>query len=164
MLKTIWTSFTVAAVGLSVCVAQETGSITNKSSNTNRSESVSPTSRATNAPNRNYSQDTNNAATKPADNTGRNVRDRDDATLTPEDQGASEADREMTRKIRRALTSNDQFSTTAKNIKIMTVNGKVTLRGPVQNEQEKQAIASLAESEAGKGSVDNQLELKTTNQ
>jgi osmotically-inducible protein OsmY len=46
----------------------------------------------------------------------------------------------------------------------MTVSGKVTLRGPVQNEQEKQAIASLAENVAGKGSVDNQLELKTTNQ
>ena len=74
------------------------------------------------------------------------------------------SDNTAIRKIRRALTSNDQFSTTAKNIKIMTVNGKVTLRGPVQNEQEKQAIASLAENVAGKESVDNQLELKTTNQ
>jgi hyperosmotically inducible periplasmic protein len=92
-------------------------------------------------------------------NTGKNVRDRNDSTLTPEDQGGSDADRDMTRRIRRAVTSNDRFSADAKNIKIITTNGKVTLRGPVNDEQEKSAIASLAQQN-GAASVDDQLEVK----
>jgi osmotically-inducible protein OsmY len=99
-----------------------------------------------------------------ADNTGRNVRDRSDATLTPGDQGSSEADVEITRNVRRAITANDQLSTIAKNIKIITVNGKVTLRGPVKSAQEQQLIQSAVQS-LGITSVDNQLEVEgTTNQ
>jgi hypothetical protein len=123
-----------------------------------QSTNLAPTSRDANAPNRTY--DTNNLASKDADNTGLNVRDRGDNTLTPGDQGTSESDREITRNIRRAITKNDQLSTTAKNIKIITINGKVTLRGPVANEQEQQAIAAAAQSVAGVGSLDNQLEVK----
>jgi osmotically-inducible protein OsmY len=123
------------------------------------SATLSATSRDTDS-SRAYSQETNSSSSfKDADNTGRNVRDRSDATLTAEDQGNSESDREITRQIRRALTTNDQFSTTAKNIKIVTVNGKTTLRGPVQSEQEKQAVASAAQN-AGAGAVENQLEVK----
>ena len=123
-----------------------------------------PTSRDTSVTNRIYSQDTNTAGLKDADNTGRNVRDHGDATLTSGDQGNSDADREITRQIRRALSTNDQFSVTAKNIKIITVGGKVTLRGPVKTQEEQQSIASTAQSIAGAGSVDNQLEVKSTNQ
>lgn len=104
--------------------------------------------------------DTAKAARAEPDNTGKNARDRDDATLTPEDQSGTEPDREMTRGIRRVLTASDQLSTSAKNIKIITVNGKVTLRGPVASEQEKQTIQAEAERIAGAGSVDNQLEVK----
>jgi hyperosmotically inducible protein len=99
---------------------------------------------------------------KNADNTGRNVRDRSDATLTPGDQGNSDADIQTTTRIRRALTSSDQLSTLAKNIKIITADGKVTLRGPVNNEQEKQAIEAAAK-QTGATSIDNQLEIKTNN-
>ncbi|MRR38615.1 BON domain-containing protein [bacterium] len=95
--------------------------------------------------------------------TGRNERDRSGATLTPGDQGNSDADIEMTRRIRRALTENDGLSADAKNIKVITTNGKVTLRGPVQNTQEMQAIQSILK-QAGVTSFDNQLEVKTTNQ
>ena len=95
-----------------------------------------------------------------ADNTGRNVRDRSDSTLTPGDQGNSKEDIQTTRQIRRALTSNKQLSTTAKNIKIITVNGKVTLRGPVNNADEKKAIEAAAKK-AGGQDIDNQLEIKT---
>ena len=94
------------------------------------------------------------------DNSGINKRDRDDATLTPGDQGATEQDREMTRKVRRAITQNDQLSTTAKNIKIITANGKVTLRGPVNSQAERDQIAAAAEQIAGAGNLDNQLEVK----
>src|SRR5262245_41669991 len=65
-----------------------------------------------------------------ADNSGRNVRDRGDKTLTPMDQGGSEADRTITQDIRKAVVANDHFSTDAKNVKIITVDGVVTLRGP----------------------------------
>jgi hyperosmotically inducible protein len=102
------------------------------------------------------------ADAKNADNTGKNVRDRSDATLTPGDQGNSDQDIQTTVRIRRALMSNGQLSTLAKNIKIITVDGKVTLRGPVNTDQEKQTIEA-AVKQAGAATVDNQLEVKTNN-
>ena len=97
---------------------------------------------------------------KPPDNTGKNVRDRSDATVTPGDQSESKSELELTRSIRRAITGNGQFSTTAKNIKIITVNGKVTLRGPVKTDAEKTDIVAIAKGVAGDGNVDDQLEVK----
>jgi len=122
------------------------------------------TSRNASDANRKYADDTNAAAAKPADNTGKNVRDRSDAALTPGDQGNSESDREITRRIRREINQNDQLSTMAKNIKIITADGKVTLRGPVANDQELKAISDVAQTVAGPSEIDNQLEIKTTNQ
>jgi hyperosmotically inducible periplasmic protein len=121
---------------------------------------LTATSRATGVEN-NY-ETTNSAAGMQPDNTGINVRDRDDASLTPGDQGNSESDREITRRIRRAITSNEQLSTTAKNIKIITIDGKVTVRGPVKNEQERESIAAIVQ-QTGASAVDNQLEVKTNN-
>ena len=101
------------------------------------------------------------SGTKDADNTGINKRDRSDYALTAGDQANTESDRELTRKIRRAITSNDQLSMTAKNIKIIAVDGKVTLRGPVKTAEEREQIAALAQkSLGGAGLVDNQLEVK----
>jgi osmotically-inducible protein OsmY len=97
--------------------------------------------------------------TNAPDNTGVNVRDRADAALTPLDQGGSEADRGLTASIRQIVTQ-DQFSTDAKNIKIITENGKVTLRGPVKDAQERQAIESAVKKVSGVSAVDNQLEPK----
>jgi len=100
------------------------------------------------------------AAEAPAepDNTGRNVRDRDDATLTPMDQGTSEADVERTREIRAAITSNDSMSMQARNVKVITRDGAVTLRGPVASAEEKAAIDAIAR-QSGATRVDNQLEI-----
>jgi hypothetical protein len=67
------------------------------------------------------------------DNTGKNVRDRDSNNLTPLDQSESESDRTITQEIRKAVMADDSLSTNAKNIKIITINGVVTLRGPVLN-------------------------------
>jgi hyperosmotically inducible protein len=94
-----------------------------------------------------------------AENTGQNKRDRENATLTPGDQGNSKADREMTAKIRRAVVKDKQLSTTAKNIKIITIDGKVTLRGPVKNPQERSIINGIAQK-ASPSSLDNQLEVE----
>jgi hyperosmotically inducible periplasmic protein len=104
-------------------------------------------------------RDADTTAREP-DNTGVNVRDRDDAALTPGDQGGSEADRETTQRIRRALMENEQLSTTARNVTIVTIDGRVTLRGTVNSEQEKQTIAALVQ-QAGVTDVDNQLEVTT---
>lgn len=98
----------------------------------------------------------------PPDNTGKNTRDRSGATLTPGDQGTSEADRELARQVRHAITANGQLSATAKNIKIIARDGKVTLRGPVDSAQEKDLVESAAR-QAGATVVDDQLETKTTN-
>jgi hyperosmotically inducible periplasmic protein len=103
------------------------------------------------------------SASAAPDNTARNTRDRADTSLTSGDQGQSQADLETTRRIRRALTSNDQLSTDAKNIKVITTNGRVTLRGPVKNQQELETIRSILQ-QAGVTAIDNQLEIKETNQ
>jgi hyperosmotically inducible periplasmic protein len=96
--------------------------------------------------------------TVPADDTGRNVRDRDARTLTPMDQSSDAGDVEITRRIRKALMADDTLSTTAKNIKIITVNGTATLRGPVETAGERLRILNKANTVAH-GHVVNQLEV-----
>lgn len=95
-----------------------------------------------------------------ADNTRVNKRDTHDGTLTPMDQGSSASDRKMTQQIRQAVMQDKSLSFTAKNVKIITINGKVTLRGPVKSEAERTAIEQAARRIAGGGAaVDSQLEL-----
>jgi osmotically-inducible protein OsmY len=93
------------------------------------------------------------------DNSGRNVRDRNEATKTAEDQPENEADRTITQTIRKAITEDDSLSTNAKNVKIVTNDGTVTLRGPVKSEQERANIEAKAKQVAGVKRVDNQLEI-----
>jgi len=93
------------------------------------------------------------------DNTGRNVRDRSGATLTPGDQSENKADVSLTQRIRKAVMADKSLSTTAKNIKIITVNGVVTLRGPVKSLHEKESIEAKAQQVAGATRVENQLEV-----
>ena len=97
---------------------------------------------------------------KDADDTGRNVRDRDDRTATPMDQGGSEGDRTITQEIRKAVVDHDELSTNAKNVKIITQDGIVTLRGPVKNAQEKTTIAGIARKAPGVKRVDDQIEVE----
>jgi hyperosmotically inducible periplasmic protein len=94
-----------------------------------------------------------------ADNSGRNARDSDGATKTSGDQSESESDRAITQKIRQAVTSDDALSTNGQNVKIITSDGKVTLRGPVKSAKEKADIAAKATQIAGVKQVDNQLEV-----
>jgi len=94
-----------------------------------------------------------------ADNSGRNERDRNDATKTSGDQSESEADRTISQNIRQAVVADDSVSTNGKNVKIITVDGTVTLRGPVKREKEKTNIGAKAQQIAGVKRVDNQLEI-----
>jgi len=108
--------------------------------------------------NRSENKQVSQTAVEP-DNSGRNVRDRDDQNKTTGDQSENEADRTITQNIRRAVTADDSLSTNAKNVKIITNNGMVTLRGPVKSEKEKAEIEAKAKQVAGVKGVDNQLEV-----
>jgi len=95
-----------------------------------------------------------------SDNTATNERDSSGETKTSGDQSNSSADLKITQAIRQALMKDDQLSMTAKNIKIITANGQVTLRGPVKTAQEKSKIDQLARSAASGAKIENQLDVK----
>ena len=97
--------------------------------------------------------------TPAADNSGRNERDRSGETKTPIDQSNSAADTEMTAAIRRAVMQDDSLSMSAKNVKIITADGVVTLRGPVKTAAEKAAIEKHAQS-IGNAKIENQIEVE----
>lgn len=94
-----------------------------------------------------------------ASNTGINKRDRDDKTLTPMDQLNNQADLNITQDIRQALMKGE-FSMDAKNIKVITRNGAVTLRGPVKSAAELERISVQVKALPGIKSIDNQLQVK----
>jgi hyperosmotically inducible periplasmic protein len=102
---------------------------------------------------------TGEAAQSAPDDSGRNVRDRDGNTLTATDQGNSETDVALTQKIRKQVVADDSLSMMAHNIKIITVDGTVTLRGPVKSGTEKERIAAVAKQIAGPGNVKDNLEI-----
>ena len=97
------------------------------------------------------------------DNTETNERDRSGETKTSGDQSNSSADLKITQAIRRALMKDRELSTTAKNIKVITANGQVTLRGPVKTAQEKARVDQIAKSAAGGAQIDDQLDVKGSN-
>ena len=79
---------------------------------------------------------------------------------TADQQKDDTSDRETTRKIRRAIVGDKTLSTYAHNVKIITINGAVTLKGPVHSDEEKQMVASKAEEVVGKDKVTDQLTVK----
>ena len=107
-----------------------------------------------------YAEDKNSATKAAADNTAKNERDASGDTKTSGDQSESPEDIKITAAIRRAVVADDSLTMTATNVKIITANGKVTLRGPVKTAAEKTKIAQLAKKHAGKATIDNQLEVK----
>ena len=94
------------------------------------------------------------------DNSAVNARDRAPGAMTAGQQSNAKSDVEITREIRRAVVKDHSLSMLAHNVKIVSANGSVTLRGPVKTEEEKTAIASKAQAIAGAGKVDDQLEVK----
>ena len=100
------------------------------------------------------------AADSALENTEINVRDKDNTTLTPEDQKETEGDIKITAAIRQAVVKNESLSVNAQNIKIITRNGVVTLRGPVESEAENMKLQDIARQTPGVMQVNNQLEIK----
>jgi osmotically-inducible protein OsmY len=94
------------------------------------------------------------SAQSPApDNTKTNARDRNAAQKTAGDQSNTRPDLETTREIRKAIVADKDLSTYAHNIKIVTVSGKVTLKGPVHTEAERTAVAAKAADVVGAANV-----------
>ena len=79
---------------------------------------------------------------------------------TADQQMENTSDRDITKKVRKSLIADKSLSMDGHNIKIITQNGTVTLKGPVRSEEEKQAIASKAAEIVGQGKVTNQLTVK----
>ncbi len=101
-------------------------------------------------------------ASTAADNTRLNTRDMDAGAVTPLDQGNDTADIQTTAAVRKVLMADGTLSVNAKNIKVVTDKGVLTLRGPVASAGEKQLIDNLAKSLAGTNRVDDQLDVGTT--
>lgn len=95
------------------------------------------------------------------DNTKMNKGDAKSSAVTADKQKMNATDRELTQKIRKSVIAEKSLSTYAHNVKIISQNGKVTLKGPVRSEDEKQMIASkAADAAGGAGNVDNQISIK----
>ena len=92
------------------------------------------------------------------DNTAVNERDRDGTLKTPIDQNENQADIDITARIRDKVVDT-KMSVNAQNVKIITQDGSVTLRGPVETAAEKKRIEDFAHEVAGPDKVNSQLEI-----
>lgn len=96
-----------------------------------------------------------------ADNTKANKRDRNSGEVTADQQKANAADRDLTKKIRQSVIADKSLSTYAHNIKIVSQNGTVTLKGPVKSDDEKKAIVAKAVAIVGSADkVTDQISVK----
>ncbi len=97
------------------------------------------------------------------DNTTMNQRDKNADEPTADRQKDNRSDREITQQIRKAITNDKSLSTYAHNVKVVTQNGQVTLKGPVRSDEEKRAIEAKATEIAGESKVTSELDIKAKN-
>jgi len=104
---------------------------------------------------------TTDSANEPVrpDNTAVNQRDRDGDKPLPTDQGNDQKDLDTTAEIRSKIVALSDISLNGRNVKIITNNGKVTLRGPVANENERKTIEKIAKEQAGPDNVTSELKV-----
>jgi hyperosmotically inducible periplasmic protein len=103
---------------------------------------------------------TTDTGTKP-DNTKMNQRDRSASEVTADQQKVNAADQELTRQIRLSIMADKSLSSYAHNIKIITQNGSVTLKGPVKSDNEKKSVMAKAVAVAGNADkVTDQVSVK----
>ena len=105
-------------------------------------------------------QSTDQSATPQADNTRMNRQDRGPNDVTADQQKADRSDREITQQIRKSITSDKSLSTYGHNVKVITQNGMVTLKGPVRSEEEKKAVEAKAAEVAGADKVTNEIDVQ----
>jgi osmotically-inducible protein OsmY len=108
-----------------------------------------------------YAQEPSSQQTTPApDDTKVNQRDRSRNEPTADQQKEDRSDRDITQQIRQSIMKDKSLSTYAHNVKIITQNGQVTLKGPVRSEDEKKAIEDKAAEVAGDGKVTSELDIQ----
>ncbi len=95
-----------------------------------------------------------------ADNTKTNKTDRNSNAQTADQAKNNMSDRDLMKHVRQDIVKDKSLSTYGHNVKIVAVNGKVTLRGAVHTEDEKKAIEEHATKYAGSGNVTNELSVK----
>jgi len=100
-------------------------------------------------------------STPKADSTRINERDRNHTGETAQSQSNAKGDRELLAAVRRSVVKDKSLSTMAHNVKILTNDGVVTLRGPVRSDDEKAKVEALVKQVAGVSSVQNNLDIKT---
>ena len=91
------------------------------------------------------------------DNTAVNKGDGKPGAVTADQQKTNPSDQDVTRNIRRSIVADKALSTYAHNVKIITQNGAVTLKGPVRSDSEKQSVVAKAIAVAGAAKVTDQL-------
>jgi hyperosmotically inducible periplasmic protein len=96
------------------------------------------------------------------DNTKVNQQDRAQGAVTADQQKENRTDRDLARQIRKSVIADKSLSTYAHNVKIISQNGAVTVKGPVRSDDERKAIIAKAEAVAGNGNVTDQLSVKST--
>jgi osmotically-inducible protein OsmY len=101
------------------------------------------------------------AASPTADNTKVNARDRSNATLTAFNQPNDAADRKLAADARKAIVDDKELSVMARNVKLVAIDGTVTLRGPVQTDAERIKVGQIVAKVSGVSNVDNQLDVKS---
>ena len=106
-------------------------------------------------------QPTGEQASPAADNSKMNQRDQSKNEPTADQQKDNRTDKDITRQIRQSIMADNSLSTYAHNVKIITQNGQVTLKGPVRSEDEKQAVTSKATAVAGENKVTDDLSVKS---
>jgi osmotically-inducible protein OsmY len=100
------------------------------------------------------------AQTSPAQTYPDNSKQNQNQSKTADDQTNAKADRDTTAQIRKSIMADKGLSTYAHNVKIITKNGTVTLKGPVQSEDEKQKVMSYASNVVSADKVTDQLTVK----
>lgn len=99
--------------------------------------------------------------TTSSDNTKMNAQEHDQNAPTADQQKENRSDRDITKLIRQSIVNDKSLSTYAHNVKIITQDGAVTLKGPVRSDEEKQAIEAKATEVAGENKVTSDLKIKT---
>ncbi len=97
--------------------------------------------------------------TTPPDNTGVNKQNASSPTGNADRQKEDPSDRALTKRIRQSVMSDKNLSTYAHNVKIVAVNGTVTLNGVVRSDQEREDVGMKAAEVAGKDHVVNDLKV-----
>ena len=95
-----------------------------------------------------------------SDHTKMNQRDQNPNQATADQQQNNPSDRDITQQVRAAIVADKDLSTKAHNVKVITQNGQVTLKGPVRSEDEKHAVEQKAAGVAGEGKVTSELTVK----